>query len=377
MKKVILLFGIFILEFVSAQDSEKIHFDEKYKKEYQGKTKIEIDETKELLHIMIAMTEVGLENDDMVEQKGKYYQDVLQHFKKFKDEKIIVKFDSIIKVNPTNYVFLTGNAISHEFKDDHLVPDKNFMFPMKEVSSHTKITVNPIVTYKKEIEDFAKKTNFRRFYKNQTPYYKTIIKEYNQQANLEQQWEWLEKAFNTKVNSYLIFCSPLINGLNYTSTYDNNYFKQIIMVLPPVSKEKNFSEKQNIVFNTRIMFTEIDHNYVSGPTKKYAKEIDNALKEREKWVNTKQEGTQYYPTPERVFDEYMTYGVFYLFCNDKFKDDQSIINYAYNDLNALMKDRGFPKMKEFNNALLTFRKKYPNKKIDDWYPEFIESCSQL
>ena len=178
------------------------------------------------------------------------------------------------------------------------------------------------------------------------------------------------------MDSYLILCSPLINGLNYTNIYKNNNFKQIVMVLPPVSKEENYTEKQNIVFNTRIMFTEIDHNYVGSPTKKYVNEINEALKNREKWVDTKQEGTQYYPSPERVFDEYMTYGVFYLFCADKFKNDQNTIDYAYNDLNKLMKERGFPKMKEFNDALLTLRKKYPNKKIDDWYPEFIQSLNQ-
>lgn len=72
----------------------------------------------------------------------------------------------------------------------------------------------------------------------------------------------------------------------------------------------------------------------------------------------------------------MTYSTYYLFCADKFKDDQSTLEYAYNDLNELMKQRGFPKMKEFNDTLLALRKKYPNKKIDDLYPEFIQWCSQ-
>lgn len=33
-------------------------------------------------------------------------------------------------------------------------------------------------------------------------------------------------------------------------------------------------------------------------------------------------------------------------------------------------------MKEFNDALLALRKKYPNKKVDDLYPEFVQWCSQ-
>lgn len=376
MRKTIFLFSILLSLIIHAQDSEELNFNEKYKKEYHGKAKIEIDEVKELMHIMIAITEVGLENDDMVEQKGKYYQDVLHHFKTFKNEKIITKFDSLIKKNPLNYVFLTGNAISYDFENNQLTPNKNFIFPMKSVSSHTKITVNPITTYKKEIEEFAVKSNFRKFYREHTSLYENLIHEYNKQANLNEQWQWLEKNFNTKINSYLIFCSPLINGLNYTNTYNHNNFKQIVMVLPPIGQEENLTPKQNIVFNTRGMFTEIDHNYVGTPTKKYVKDLDNALKNREKWVNIKQEGTEYYPTPERVFDEYMTYATYYLYCVDKFINDQETIEYAYNDLNELMKQRGFPKMKEFNDALLVLRKKYPTKKIDDLYPEFIYWCSQ-
>lgn len=359
-----------------AQEFKKVNFDKKFQKEYQGKAKVDINEVKELLHIMITVTEVGLENEDMVDQSGTYYQDVLKQFKALKDEKIIGKFDSLIKANPTNYVLLTGNAISYDLKGDKLIPNKNYLFPAQSVSQHTKVTVNPMVTYKTEIENFAKKSGFRDFYKKHIPYYNTLVSEYNKMANLDEQWKWLEKNFNTKINNYTILTSPLINGLNYTSSYEDNGFTQILMVLPPIIKEKNLTEKQNTVFNTRVMFTEIDHNYVGPPTKKFVKAIDESLKDREKWVNTQQEGTKYYPNPSRVFDEYMTYSVFYLFCADKYANDPETLKDAYNSVNSVMKERGFIKMKEFNDQLLSLRKKYPNKKIDDLYPEFLEWCQK-
>lgn len=376
MKKIILMLSFLLAFTISAQETKQVSFDEKFKKEHQGNAKIEINELKELLHIMIAITEAGLENDDMVQQKGQYYQDVLQQFKKFNNEKIIVKFDSLIKANPLNYIFLTGNGTSYDFKNNQLVPNKYYIFPAQKVSSSATIKVNPISTYKKEIEDFAVKSNFRKFYKDHLSYYKNIISTYNEQANLGEQWKWLEKNFNTKINNYLILCSPLINGLNYTDNYKDKDFKQIVMVLPPVEEDPALSKEENIVLNTRGMLTEIDHNYVGTPTKTYIKEIENALKDREKWVNTKQEGTQYYPNPEKVFNEYMTYAVFYLFSTEKFKNDQKTLDIAYHSVNQVMKERGFPKMKEFNDALLATRKKYPNKKIDDLYPELIQWCSQ-
>jgi len=269
---------------------------------------------------------------------------------------------------------LTGNALSYNFKGNKLSPDRNYIFPAQSVSSHTTITKNTISIYKNEIEDFAKKTNFRDFYKQHSNYYHKIISDYNKLANLQEQWNWLEKNFYTKINNYTIMCSPLISGLNYTTSYTDNNFKQIMMVLPPLEKSLQLSEKQNTVFNTRIMFTEIDHNYVGKPSDKYIDQINVALENREKWIDKERTGAEYYPNPLRIFDEYMTFSTFYLFCNDKFLNDPETISYAYNDINSVMSERGFPKIKGFNDELLRLHIMSPDKKIDDLYPELLEWC---
>jgi hypothetical protein len=358
-----------------AQDEfKKANFSEKFKKENQGKVKIEIDEVKELLHIMIAITEVGLENDDMVAQTGDYYKDVIQNFKRFENEAIILKFDSIMKSNPVYYIFLTGNALSYNFKGGKLVEDKTYIFPAQSVSSHTTVKINPITTYKKEIEDFAKKSGFRKFFKSHKDYYNKIISDYNRLADLQKQWDWLESKCKTQVNNYTIMCSPLINGLNYTTSYTDNGFKQIMMVLPPVEEDPKLSQMDNIVLNTRIMFTEIDHNYVSNPTTQNKELIDNVFKNREEWVDTTKYGTEYYPNPERVFNEYMTFGLFLIYCKDNFSPD--VAEKANQQVAELMTDRGFSKMKIFTENLLKIYDKNQNNKVDDWYPEFINSFSK-
>lgn len=374
MRKIFLLVLLLIMIRTYAQESKKVNFDEEFKKENQGKTKVEINEVKELLHIMIAITEVGLDNDDMIQQSGPYYQDVLQQFKAFKDEKIIIKFDSLIKANATNYVLITGNGMSYDFKGNKLVPNKNYLFPAQSVSSHTTIKNNIIASYKTELENFAEKSGFRDFYRKNIPYYKTLISNYHKISNLDKQWKWLEKNFETRVNNYLVLTSPLINGLNYTTSYNDNGFLQIVMVLPPIDEPQGRTEKQNTVYNTRVMFTEIDHNYTGAPLKKFTSAIDESLKDREKWVNIKQQGTEYYPNPIRIFDEYMTYAIFYLYCADIYSDDAQTLAYAYQEVNEVMKQRGFIKMKEFNDEILSLRKKFPNKKIEALYPDFLKWC---
>jgi hypothetical protein len=148
------------------------------------------------------------------------------------------------------------------------------------------------------------------------------------------------------------------------------------MVLPPIEHNEKWTEKFTEAFNTRGIFTEIDHNYVRKPSLKYEKEINDALKDRTKWVDAKVYGTEYYPNPLHVFNEYMTFGVFLLYCEDVFKKDTETLKAVYDDVNGVMvKQRGFIKMKEFSDYLLTLRKANKNKKIEDLYPALLQWCA--
>lgn len=348
---------------------QKVNFTDKFKKEHQGKYKIEINEVKELILIMTAITQSGLDNDDMVEQNTPYYKDVLTHFKKFENESIIKTLDSLLTKSIYNYIFLSGNAISYDFKGDILTENPTYIFPATSLSG-IKITENPITKYKQDIEAFAKKTKFRQFYKDHKNYYASISSDYDKLANLGQQWQWLEKKFDSRINSYTIYCSPLINSLNYTDDFKNNNFTLAYMVLPPIIKDQKMSEKDLEVYNTRIMFTEIDHNYVEQPSQNNASTIDKKFDDRKKWINENTEGTYAYPTPIKVFNEYMTYGTYILYSKDHY--DANTFEKAKNDVILVMKERGFINMEEFTNKLLVSYSKNQDKKIDMWYPEFLD-----
>ncbi|WP_116788111.1 DUF4932 domain-containing protein [Flavobacterium psychrotrophum] len=162
MNKIIIVF-ISLLTTAGLFAQEKVFFSETFKSQNQGKYKIEINELKELLHIMIAITKSGLENDDMIQQNGQYYEDVLAHFKPYENEDIIKTFDSLMVSSLYNYIFLTGNAITYDFKGNKLRKSDTFIFTATGVGGEH-ITLNPITTYRKQIEAFARKSGFRKFY---------------------------------------------------------------------------------------------------------------------------------------------------------------------------------------------------------------------
>ncbi|WP_343521988.1 DUF4932 domain-containing protein [Pedobacter sp.] len=351
------------------QAQNKVNFSNAFKKQNQGKYKIEIHQVKELVHIMIAITASGRENDDMIQQQGQYYKEVLNHFKPFSNEKIIKTFDSLMNVSPYYYIFLTGNAISYDFNGGRLQKSKIYDFPATGVAN-MKITENPITRYKAEIEAFAQRSKFREFYKKHQPFYDSIIAEYNKNANLGKQWKWLEKNFDTKIGTYLILCSPLVNGLNYTTEFDDNNFRLIQMVLPTLDKYPNLNELQNEILNTRVMFTEIDHNYVNPPSNANATAINKLFADRSIWIDEKANGAFAYPNGLKVFNEYMTFGVFLLYCKEYY--NAAAYERTYQETIQLMKERGFPKMKEFTDQLLATGSQMQGKKIDSWYPDFLK-----
>lgn len=352
----------------------KVKFTKAFAKANKGKYHIEVNEVKELLIIMQAITDYGLGNDDMFDQEGDYYKEVLAHFKPFKNELIILKMDSLLKESPLNYIFFTGNSKTYNFDGDTLIPDQFYLFPAQEVAK-VKIDVNPITTYKKEIEEFAKKSNFRKFYKDHQPFYEQLYKDYEQKVNLQKQWRWLENNFEAKNDSYVIYTSKLINGLNYTTGYNQDGFKLIEMILPAVSVTPGKSEKELESLNTRVMFTEIDHNYVDIPTKKNKNDVEAAFKDRDKWVNKNAYGTAYYPTGEKVFNEYMTFGVFILYAQQNWKKDPKLVDEIEKEVNATMIARGFIKMNEFTEELKVLYAKNKGKKIDLLYLDLISWCA--
>ena len=360
---------LLLLAAFPGRSQEKVNFTEKFKKENNGRYSVEINEVKELLQVMIAITKTGLENEDMMQHEGLYYQEVMKQFKPFENEPIIKTIDSLLSVSLINNIFLTGNGLSYNFKGDKLVKSEIYLFPSQGVNG-LRASENPITTYKKQLEDFALKSDFRSFYKKHKSFYEDIKTAYDDRANIGKQWKWLERNFDTRINGYTIYCSPLINGLNYTSEFNHNGFRLIYMSLPPITDIADYTDIQNELFNTRVMFTEIDHNYVGKPSKEYKLQIDESFKDRKQWVNEAIEGVDAYSTPKYIFDEYMTYAVFLLYCKDTYSQEN--FEKAYAETAHVMADRGFPKMKEFTDKLLDVRSFYPDEKVEYLYPEFLK-----
>ena len=323
----------------------KVNFTDEYIKVNRGKWSVEVIEAQELVQIISVITPTGLSdyksmiiNHDSTE----YYLSVLKQFLPFKNEPIVAKIDSLLKKNW--YINLKADACALEFDTDNQIKKSDIYDRMRG-------SKNLVEPYFEMLTAFAKKSNFRQFFAENKPFYDSLVQTHEKEMPTKNQWQWLEAQFpDSKYDNYRITFSPLVKGNHSTVRFDNNGFKQAIMFIRPPYRVKNVSETVSNGLVTRLVFTEIDHNYVNPQSDKYLNEINNAFADRDHWTYGKESSG--YNSPYTVFNEYMTWSVYLLYCYDQYNaEDFKIINDRI--VNYMINTRGFKRFDDFHQTMLS------------------------
>jgi Domain of unknown function (DUF4932) len=232
-----------------------------------------------------------------------------------------------------------------------------------------------------QIEDFAKTSNFRDFYKQNLLYYQESIRKQKDLMPIQKMWDWLENNFDNKYNSYKVVYSPLIDATHSTQNFTTfleagkGRFQETVMFVcgPEIfenSKTKDLKEQEGLA--SGIVFTEIDHNYVNQLSYKYQKQINSIFDKRDIWTRTNGD-TDRYENSSSVFNEYMTHAVFCIYVKENY-DDKTANKIIKNRVNLMVEHRKFIKFKEFNDKLLNLS---GGRKAKDLYPDILNWASTV
>ncbi len=341
------------------------NYTPEYIETHKDKWTVEVPEVQELVHIVFALTATGVADSNLVEHERPYYQEVMAHFAPYRGEPVVGKIDELLQKGL--YADLKMNSCAFTFEGDRIVNggiyDRLGWFDE-----------NSITPFLPELEAFARKSGFRAFYAAHQPLYDSLIERTVRYMPIDKQWQWCEERFDNRYDSYRITFSPLVNGSHSTNRFSDNGFAETVMFICPAFHLPRFRELVNEGLNTRIVFTEIDHNYVNPVSDKYIDGIDKAMSNRSLWADGPH--TSGYDSPYAVFNEYMTWGVFTLYCYDNYEPkDFEEINYWTERLIA--KGRGFLRFPEFNAKLLELYKQAPDKKIEEFYPAMLAWCKEV
>lgn len=338
-------------------------YDDEYVSRNKGTVLVEIPETFELANIALAVTDYGLNDANSVFKKNRYYEKVVKHFKSFKNHPLISAIELDGKFIFSDYYGFRENSICYSFQGDKLI--KNGLYSLIWEPDHFGSHISLI-------EDFAVKTEFRKFYKENLQFYRRQVTDFRRKVPVRKMWTWLETKFDGWYDCYKVIFSPLILASHSTKRFNEGNFKETVMFIsgPDIFKNR-YSGKIEEGVLSRIIFTEIDHNYVNPVTDKFKERVNEVFSDIDKWNRQNA-----YRTPAATFNEYMTWGVFTLYLNDNFTPEE--VKILKKELEDQMQRRKFVKFREFNDNLLDiYLKQTKQNKISELFPEMINWAGAL
>lgn len=348
---------------------EIITFDKSFQQKKQGKTNIEVPEVYELMNVLIAISPSGMADKNLIYTISEYYNQVLKHFSRFKNEKAVRIVDSLLRKD--NYFNLKMDSYSFLFnKGNTIIPHPNY-----HVINWSNINAID-ASLLKELNAFAQKSGFRNFFTSHKKLYQEQVDFYKKKVNLSQMVNWLSAHFpSTKYNYYNVLFSPLVNGNQSTQQFEDNGFKeaQLHVNFPYYNKEYAQKIKGSYpLYRGNVLFTELNHNFINPEADKYASKIKSILSDLSKWEEKGKAAQLGYAQPMSCFNEYMNWGLVSLYLHDYANpSDMPVIIETLNDY--MVNYRGFTKFQSFQAFLLsTYKNRKSKTTIADLYPTIID-----
>jgi hypothetical protein len=323
---------------------------------------IEVPAVHELIFIIYALTDVGATDSVMIHHNSDYYKKVMNHFGSFREEKIVKSIDKKIR---TSYNQIRMDAANYSINSNNEIT-KNCKY--KNLSWGNK---DYIKRYLSDLKTFCVKTGFFEFYKNNSTYYDSLKGLMQKQCAIEKQYLWLEKNFPIHHHSYRIIFSPLSKGKHAT----NVSLEDVVVFVSGPTQNSDLSETLLEARDSRMLFTEIDHNYVNPISDLHQKEIKKAFRNKHGWVRP--DVSDDYVNEYAVFNEYMTWAVYLLYAKDTYSSsDFEVIRKNIEEF--MVFQRGFLIFRWFTEQMLElYRRKEAERPISDLYWFILFYCKSI
>lgn len=149
-----------------------------------------------------------------------------------------------------------------------------------------------------------------------------------------------------RYDSYKVIFSPLVSVSHSAHRGEKPNYRESLMFVgaPHVFGQGDLAQAEV----ARMIFTEVDHNFVNPVSDRYKHEIDQAIANLPFWKDVDVSGG--YKKPYDTFNEYMTWSAFTLWARDTYPRD--VFKYVYRVNRYDMTERGFPRFADFDDALL-------------------------
>ncbi len=353
---VLLFFALVFLSQSCEKKPKHLH------KSTDSSVSIEYPETYELSNIILALTDYGKSDRWEVRKGFPYYKKVMAHFESFKRHPLL---DSVnySRERWKEYLSFRTDAYAFAFNErGDLERKKDFL---------TNPEVSPFDDYLELINDFAKQTNFREFFKRQKPFRDSVLKSYKKDYFINEMRSFLQNEFTVPVyeKKYKVVLSPFVYRMNCHRSIDSVTEADFPTLSDYILFDSIPGSLENKIIACHSLFTEMDHAYVNPTSSKYADDIEKVFKDS---IWDIKSGYQAY---ERgVFNEYMTWAVYDLFVYEFFPEQAGPLTTYWHYQNE---SRGFRYSYYFANLLRSiYENRMENELIENLFPKLLNKISE-
>ena len=304
---------------------------------------VEVPEVYELANVILSLTNYQTLAAHTV-LAGPYLTQVRAHFDSLRSHPLIAALNARLTSggfwNYDAYYGFRENSFAYQFGAAGLMHSTAYTQPW----GGTDVFSQEI----KRVEDFASRSGFRAFFTNHAALYADQIQRYEELVSIQRMWTWLETHFPDRYGRYHIVFSPLINGSHSTQRYTTGGVRETVMFIAgPDVVANTVGASIRTAHLERLVFTEIDHNYVNPATDRYARLVRFVFKD----VNAWNSDPNNYRSSIATFNEYMTWAVFNLYARDTY-DAATATEVREAVIKSMVQNRRFTKFREFEQVVM-------------------------
>lgn len=347
-----------------------VPFTQAYMAERDQSITVEIPQAFELFHMLYALAEERTQQTQMLNRSTDYWHDAAGHFASYMYHPAVNHVEQLVKNRSLEAL---GRAFTLDIDDGYLVGREAY---------HDTDYLTMYGVDHRLIEDFIAVSGYAFFHTEMEAYYEYETELFQELVPIDRMRDWLESHFSISHQSYRVVLSPLMLGTQYTYLFRENKgdWSEIVMCVPTVNQRYVELAQQGVItaeqleaFASLLLFTEIDHNYVNPATDAFLHRLRSSriFADRSSWYMG-----MGYNGASLIFNEYMTWGLYGLYCYDSYSEDtaKSVIQ----TLNSTMEQRGFVRFPQFMEGLLdVYMNSADDGRIEDYYGEILSMASRL
>jgi hypothetical protein len=327
---------------------------------------VEIPEVYELANVILALTDYQQLAPHTV-LRSAYLDEVIAHFGPHRSHPVVTRLNSRLTSggawNYDAYFGFRENSYAYAFDGSRLIRHS-----AQRPWGGTDVFASELA----QVEDFAVRSGFRDFFAAHRDLYADQMELYPRIVRTDRMWFWLEGAFPARYDRYRIVFSPLIYGSH--STYRPTGARETVMFIAgPNILPETTPEPIRTAELERLVFTEIDHNYVNPVTDLYRDRVSHIISDLSAWNRDPRN----YRSATATFNEYMTWAVFNLYARDAY-DSTTFAGYRETVIRNMVGGRGFPKFREFEQAVTDlYAGAGPRACVSALYPRILDNIERL